>query len=85
VGVWLRDNDRWVDLLTWTASDAIKAGTGANDLTVTAIGDQLSFLVNGIPVVSEVDSMLHTGAIGVFTGGDGNDVALDRVAVRVPR
>ena len=85
VGLWLRDGDHWVDLLTWTASDAVRRGMASNELTVSAIGDHLSFLVNGVPVASQTDTLLHTGAAGVFVGGDGNEVALDRVAVRVQR
>jgi len=85
VGVWLRDGDRWVDLMTWTASDAVHPGSTANELTVTAIGERLSFLVNGIPVASQTDTLLHAGAAGIFVGGDGNEVALDRVVVRTPR
>ena len=84
-GVWLRDGDHWVDLLTWTGSDAVNRGTAANELTVTAIGDQLSFLINGTPVATQTDTLLHTGAGGVFAGGDDNQVALDRLTVRVPR
>lgn len=83
-GVWLRDADRWVDLLTWTPSDAIKPGTASNELTVTAIGDRISFLINGIPVASQVDT-LHTGGVGIFTGGDGNEVAIEHLALRVPQ
>src|SRR5205807_10022533 len=48
------DTDRWVDLLTWTPTDAIKPGTASNELTVGATGDRLTFLINGIPVASEV-------------------------------
>ena len=47
VGVWLRDVDHWVDLLTWTPSDAVKPGFASNELTVTAAGDHMSFVVNG--------------------------------------
>jgi len=83
-GVWLRDDDHWVDMLTWTPTDAVHIGTASNELTVAAIGDQISFLINGIPVASQVDTVLHTGAIGIFTGGDGNEVALEHIAVRVP-
>ncbi|HET6319558.1 MAG TPA: hypothetical protein VFG86_24130, partial [Chloroflexota bacterium] len=84
VGVWLRDADRWVDLLSWSKSDAVKPGTATNELTVSAIGDHLSFLVNGIPVASQVDDMLHAGAAGIFVGGDGNQVALEHLTIRVP-
>jgi hypothetical protein len=85
LGVWLRDGDTWVDLLPWTTSDVVKPGTATNELTVSAIGDRLSFMVNGIPVASQRDSMLQRGGLGVFTGGDGNHVQLERLTVRVPR
>lgn len=81
VGVWLRDSDRWIDLLTWTPSAAVKPGIASNELTVTAAGDHLSFVVNGIPVASQPDTALRTGAAGVFAGGDGNEVALERITV----
>jgi hypothetical protein len=84
VGVWLRDGDSWVDLLTWTPSDAVKPGLASNQLSVTMAGDRLSFVVNGIPVASQMDSLFHGGAAGVFVGGDTNEVALDRIAVSVP-
>jgi hypothetical protein len=85
MGVWLRDGEEWVDLLPWTMSDVVKPGTAANELTVSAIGDRLSFMVNGIPVASLRDSMLQRGGLGVFTGGDGNHVSVERLTVRVPR
>jgi hypothetical protein len=85
VGVWLRDGDRWVDLLTWTVSDAVKPGLASNELTVTAAGDHMSFVVNGIPVASQTDTTLRRGGAGVFVGGDGNEVALDRIAVSASR
>jgi hypothetical protein len=85
LGVWLRDGDRWVDLLPWTTSDAVRPGADRNELTVSAIGDRLSFMVNGIPVASQRDAMLQRGSLGIFTGGDGNQVVLERLTVRVPR
>ena len=85
VGVWLRDGDYWVDLLTWTPSDVVKPGFASNELTVTAAGDHMSFVVNGIPVASQTDSTLRRGGAGVFVGGDGNEVALDRITVSSPR
>jgi hypothetical protein len=84
-GIWLRELDHWVDLLTWTPSGAIHQGTGSNELTVTATGDTMSFLINGIPVASQVDPLLHHGAVSLFTGGDGNEVAVEHITVRVPR
>jgi hypothetical protein len=86
LGVWLRaDDGRWVDLLPWTASEAINPGPEANELTVSAIGDRLSFLVNGVPVATQLDTVLHHGGVAIFTGGDGNQVVLDRLTVRTPR
>jgi hypothetical protein len=85
LGVWLRDAGRWVDLLPWTASDVVKAGDAANELTVSAIGDTLSFQVNGIPVASQHDTLLNRGGAAIFVGGDGNQVALDHLTVRIPR
>jgi len=85
VGVWLRDDDHWLDLLTWTPSNAVKPGFANNELTVTAAGDHMSFVVNGEPVASQTDTTLRSGAAGVFVGGDGNQVALDRITVSSPR
>jgi hypothetical protein len=85
IGVWLRDEDRWIDLLPWMPSDAVNPGRAANQLTVSAIGDRLSFMVNGVAVASQQDPLLLHGSVGVFAGGDGNDVALDRLTVRVSR
>ena len=85
LGVWLREDEHWVDLLPWTASDAIHPGQEANDLTVSAIGDRLSFLVNGVPVAAQLDTLLHHGGVAIFTGGDGNQVSLERLTVRTPR
>ena len=85
VGVWLHDGDHWLDLLTWTPSEAVKPGLASNELTVTAAGDHMSFVVNGIPVASQTDTALRRGGAGVFVGGDGNQVALDRITVSSPR
>jgi hypothetical protein len=85
VGVWLRDGDHWLDLLTWTPSNAVKPGFASNELTVTAAGDHMSFVVNGTPVASQTDTVLRRGGAGVFVGGDGNQVALERIAVSSPR
>jgi multidrug resistance efflux pump len=81
-GVWLRDNDRWVDVVPWSQSSAVKPGVGAaNDLTVTLVGDRLSFKVNDVEVTSHVDTQLHSGSAGVFVGGDGNQVELHHLSV----
>jgi sortase A len=84
VGIWRRDEDHWQDLLPWTSSDAVQTGEATNQLEVWAIGSRLSLVVNGIQVASRTDDALAAGGVGVFAGGDGNDVALQQFAVRTP-
>ena len=84
VAIWRRDADRWVHLLPWTPSEAVQPGGVADELTAQASGRRLIFLVNGAEVASLEDDALGEGSVGVFVGGDGNDVALDRFAVRTP-
>jgi hypothetical protein len=82
LGIWRRDGLAWVDVLPWTASDEIKAGS--NELTVSAVGSELKFLVNGTVVKTVIDTLLQRGGVGLFVGGDGNSVAVERLSVRVP-
>jgi len=84
VGVWRRETDRWVDLLPWQHSDAVKSGAASNELTVRAIGNTLSLIVNGIQVAMRTDAAYSTGRVGLFVGGDGNQVALDRFVIQAP-
>jgi len=84
VGMWLRDNDRWIDLLPWQRSDAVRTGTAINELTVRAIGDRLSLLVNGAEVATRTDATLPSGHVGLFVGGDGNQVAVEHLAIQTP-
>jgi LPXTG-site transpeptidase (sortase) family protein len=83
-GIWRRDGDHWIDLIPWTLSAAIRSGGAPNELTVQAIGSQLSFLINGRQVASQADATLADGAVGIFVGGDGNEVILERFVVDVP-
>jgi hypothetical protein len=84
VGAWRREEDRWVDLLPWTRSDAAFPGGASNRLDVRATGSQFAFNVNDTPVAQLTDDSLPTGAVGVFTGGDGNQVVLERFTVTAP-
>jgi hypothetical protein len=82
VGIWRRDGDHWVDLAPWQASAAaVKPDTAPNELTVRATGGRLSLSVNGTEVVSRTDATYPTGRVGIFIGGDGNEVALDSFSV----
>jgi hypothetical protein len=75
-GIWQRDRDHWIDLVPWTASSAVHPGAAANDLVVQAQGRRLSFAVNGADV-GHVDTNLAAGRVGIFVGGDGNQVELE--------
>jgi LPXTG-site transpeptidase (sortase) family protein len=84
IGIWRRDDDHWTELLSWTLSPAVHQGSEANTLEVWATGQRLTLFVNGMQVASRTDTALPVGGVGVFAGGDGNDVQLDRLMVRVP-
>jgi hypothetical protein len=83
-GVWRRDGDHWVDLVPWTRSPSIRSGGSPNDLVVRAVGDTLIFSVNGADVATIHDDALDAGGVGIFVGGDYNEVALDHFSVQLP-
>ena len=83
-GIWRRDGDHWVDLVPWTRGPSVRPGGSPNDLSVTATGPHIVFTINGIQVAAIDDDTLPSGAVGVFAGGDFNEVALDRFTVQVP-
>jgi len=56
-------------------------GGAPNELAVESRGERLTFLVNGVEVTSHVDATLAEGMVGVFVGGDGNQVVLQRLLV----
>lgn len=80
IGVWQRENDRWIDLQPWTPSAAVHEGSAVNELVVRVQGQQLTFVVNGTQV-AQVTTDLAAGRVGVFVGGDGNQVALEHFTV----
>ena len=81
VGAWRREENRWLDLLPWTTSSAVHPGVSENQLNVRVTGARFTFKVNDTPVAELTDSALDSGAVGVFAGGDGNDVLLERLTV----
>ncbi len=83
-GVWRRDGDHWVDLVPWARSPAVRSGGSPNDLLVRAVGDQLTFSVNGNVIAVVTDDTYAQGGVGLFVGGDYNDVALDRFDIQLP-
>jgi hypothetical protein len=84
VGIWRREGDRWVDLLPWQRAEAVHPGNVTNDVTVRASGDRLSLSVNGTEVAVRNDANLTVGNVGIFVGGDGNQVALEQLTVTTP-
>jgi len=83
-GVWRREGDHWIDMVPWMRSTAVRSGGSPNELVVRAVGAQLSFSVNGVEVANVQDDTLQSGAIGLFVGGDNNEVALDRFNISLP-
>jgi osmotically inducible protein OsmC len=84
IGVWRREDDRWVDLLMWTRSDAVRPANAPNELEVRASGHRYTFLVNGVVVADIEDAVLDGGRVGIFAGGDLNEVVVDRFSVEYP-
>jgi hypothetical protein len=84
VGIWRREIDTWVELVPWTRSGAVRPAADGNLIEASAVGQQLTLLVNGTQAASATDSGLAQGGVGVFLGGDGNEAVLERLAVQAP-
>jgi hypothetical protein len=85
VGIWQRDDTRWIDIMPWTHSNAVRVGQDANELSVTTQGNQLKFVVNGVEVANMTRGSLPSeGGVGVFVGGDLNEVSLEWLIVETP-
>ena len=80
VGIWQRADSHWIDLLPWTASARVRAGAATNELKVEVAGNRLRFDVNGARV-ADLEVGFPTGSVGLFVGGDLNEVQLDRLLV----
>lgn len=83
-GIWRREGDHWIDLVPWMRSTAVRPGGSPNDLVVRAVGNSLAFSINGTQVAALQEDTLPAGGVGVFIGGDNNEVALDRFTVQIP-
>ena len=78
IGVWQRDETHWVDLLPWTHSDAVRPDQDSNLLLLTTRGSTLRFEVNGeLAAELNFDGLPYGGGVGIFVGGDLNEVALE--------
>lgn len=82
-GVWQRDGSRWIEPMAWTASDAVRPGGAENQLSVAAVGETMTFSVNGT-ALTQIDSKLRGGGVGVYVAGDGDKFLVDHLTVRAP-
>jgi len=80
IGIWQRADDQWIDIVPWQHSDAVNQDQIPNIMSVTTRGDTLEFQVNS-QIVAQVTydhtKLPTTGGVGIFVGGDLNEVALD--------
>lgn len=81
-GIWRRELTHWVELIPWTRSAAINADRGRNELAVRALGPRFTFLINETQVASVEDAALPRGGVGVYLGGDLNEVAVEHFLVQ---
>jgi hypothetical protein len=85
IGVWQRDESRWLDIVPWTHSSAVRVGREANELSVSTQTNRVVFVVNGVEVVNMTHaSMPAQGGVGIFVGGDMNEVSLEWLIVETP-
>jgi hypothetical protein len=82
IGVWHRDRTHWIDVVPWTHSDIVHQEMDTNSLVLTTHGAALRFEVNG-QVVADLtyDGLPPTGGVGIFVGGDLNQVALESLRI----
>jgi hypothetical protein len=80
IGVWRRDGGRWLDLVPWTPSPAVQGGDSPNELSARVSGGRLTFSVNGVQV-AEVPVGLQAGGVGIYVGGDLNEVVVHDLVV----
>jgi len=81
LGIWRRDGGQWIDLVPWTASAIVRPGGSPNDLRVEVSGDRMHFDVNGSRV-ADLAVPYSAGRVGLFVGGDANQVLIDRLVVQ---
>jgi hypothetical protein len=82
VGIWQRNQSRWIDVMPWTHSDAVHLDRESNTLMVTMRDSVLRFEVNGQVLADLIyDGFPPSGGVGIFVGGDLNEVVLDSLRI----
>jgi hypothetical protein len=56
----------WVDLMSWTASEAIVSGEELNSIGITTTGNELVAFINGQVVGTVSDGSFQSGNVGMF-------------------
>jgi hypothetical protein len=84
VGIWLREHDRWVDLVPWRRSSLVRPDRERNEVQAQTLGARLTLLLNGTAVADVTDATLPSGDVGVFVGGDGSEVLLEHLVAVLP-
>jgi hypothetical protein len=85
VSIWQRDGARWTAVMAWRHSDAVRPGQAENELKVIGHENQVSFVVNAQQVAGLIYTALPTrGGVGLFLGGDLNEITVTRLTVQVP-
>jgi hypothetical protein len=82
-GIWRRELTEWVEIIPWTPTPAIRPNLDRNELVVEAIGPRFTFLINGTEVASIEDQSLEQGGVGLYLGGDLNEVIVEHFLVQV--
>ena len=84
VGIWQRDETRWIDVMPWTHSDVVHTGLETNALVVTTRDNALRFEVNGQVVADLTYGGVPTrGGVGLFVGGDLNEVVVNSLGIEI--
>jgi len=77
-------NDKWVDIIPWTKSNAIHAGKATNMIKVECNGNKFTFYTNGVKLRECNDNSILSGNIGLFAGAfneGGVHVSFDNIKV----
>jgi hypothetical protein len=82
IGIWQRDETHWIDLVPWQHSEAVRPDQAANSIVVTTHGPALQLEVNGQVVAGvSYDRLPESGGVGLFVGGDLNQIILQALRI----
>ena len=79
------EDDEWTAIVKWTDSSVINQGDNSrNHLTVEAVGDTFTLMVNGEVLEIVHDTTFSSGDIGMYAGSiddPGTKIAFDNLAI----